>query len=136
MFPLGGWYARTKIALRHPRQNFNSERGWNLFQGNKFQPLSDFMLISGVNISRSPGDSSAASSLSPRWLNSSNNRNRSSSLIVPPVIRRKTSAPCGSSPSSAQCGGSPGSKSLHLSPLSKGTIQFVKTTLKLSHMNL
>ena len=35
-----------------------------------------------------------------------------SSLVVPPVIRRK--------PSTA-CGGSPGSKSLHLSPLSKNT---------------
>ena len=77
-----------------------------------------FFSILGVNISRSPGDSSAASSLSPRWLNTSNNRNRSSSLIVPPVIRRKASAPSG---------GSPGSKSLHLSPLSKGMIHATKS---------
>lgn len=68
----------------------------------------------GVNISRSPGagsSSAASASLSPRWLNSLsgnvNNRNRSSSLIVPPVVPRQKA------PSSS---GSPGSKSLHLSP--------------------
>ena len=55
----------------------------------------------GVNISRSPG---GRSSLSPNVI--TNNRNRSSSLVVPPVIRRKGSS-----------GESPGSKSLHLSPL-------------------
>ena len=42
-----------------------------------------FEIFTGVNISRSPGDSSAASSLSPRWLNTSNtNRNRSARYVT------------------------------------------------------
>ena len=86
-----------------------------------------YLIFIGVNISRSPGGSTAASlppavkaaatatnyclgsaTLSPSLLKSLNaaaNRNRSSSLVVPPVIRRKKSS-----------SGSPGSKSLHLSP--------------------
>lgn len=77
--------------------------------------------ISGVNICRSPGSSTSTSILGPgssftlspnllKSLNNANRQHRSSSLIVPPVIRRRSG--CSST-------GSPGSKSLHLSPLNQ-----------------
>lgn len=86
--------------MRKPLQGFQVSRLWLLQKKSKLESFFK-MIFLGVNISRSPG---GRKSLSPNVI--TNNRNRSSSLVVPPVIRRKGSA-----------GGSPGSKSLHLSPL-------------------
>jgi hypothetical protein len=97
---------RPALTIKIQNSSFNDDADEEEF-ASELEKSPNFH-ISGVNISRSPGGSSVASSISPRTLNnlaSQNNRNRSSSLIVPPVITRRSSS-----------GGSPGSKSLHLSP--------------------